>query len=209
MLSELLTFRSFCTLLKISQNTRIHKRGSSATSPQSSVMSSTGSLYSTKSATKSPYWLGIVFTASTRPILVMFAFRWLQSLDEQFCIQRRVAILWSLEYKKNWAGERSFRISAPTVWNLLHDSLKHLATSCKHFRKELKTYLFRKSLCTTLWELLKSELTYLLTITMIIYSTHTPCTPSLQPSLSPLNHLHSAYRFSHTFQSVVHPWCCG
>ena len=42
-------------------------------------------------------------------------------------------------------GERSFRISAPTVWNLLPDSLKYLATSRKHFRKELKTYLFRKA----------------------------------------------------------------
>ena len=36
-------------------------------------------------------------------------------------------------------GERSFRISAPTVWNSLPDSLKHFATSRKHFRKELKT----------------------------------------------------------------------
>ena len=42
-------------------------------------------------------------------------------------------------------GERSFRISAPTVWNSLPDSLKHLATSREHFRKELKTYLFRRT----------------------------------------------------------------
>ena len=42
-------------------------------------------------------------------------------------------------------GERSFRISAPTVWNSLPDSLKHLATSREHFRKELKTFLFRKA----------------------------------------------------------------
>ena len=42
-------------------------------------------------------------------------------------------------------GERRFRISAPTVWNSLSDSLKHFATSRKHFRKELKTYLFRKA----------------------------------------------------------------
>ena len=42
-------------------------------------------------------------------------------------------------------GERSFRISAPTVWNSLPDSLKHFATSREHFRKELKTYLFRKA----------------------------------------------------------------
>ena len=42
-------------------------------------------------------------------------------------------------------GERSFRISAPTVWNSLPDSLKPFATSREHFRKELKTYLFRKA----------------------------------------------------------------
>ena len=42
-------------------------------------------------------------------------------------------------------GERSFRISAPTVWNSLPDSLKHFATSREHFQKELKTYLFRKA----------------------------------------------------------------
>ena len=42
-------------------------------------------------------------------------------------------------------GERSFRISAPTVWNSLPYSLKHSATSREHFRKELKTYLFRKA----------------------------------------------------------------
>ena len=42
-------------------------------------------------------------------------------------------------------GERSFRISAPTVWNSLPDLLKHFATSREHFRKELKTYLFRKA----------------------------------------------------------------
>ena len=42
-------------------------------------------------------------------------------------------------------SERSFRISAPTLWNSLPDSLRHSATSRKHFRKELKTYLFRKA----------------------------------------------------------------
>ena len=30
-------------------------------------------------------------------------------------------------------GERSFRVSAPTVWNSLPDSLRHSATSRKHF----------------------------------------------------------------------------
>ena len=42
-------------------------------------------------------------------------------------------------------GERSFRISAPTVWNSLPYLLKHSATGREHFRKELKTYLFRKA----------------------------------------------------------------
>ena len=46
-------------------------------------------------------------------------------------------------------GERSFRISAPTVWNSLPDSLKHFATSREHFQKELKTYLFRKAYAPT------------------------------------------------------------
>ena len=36
-------------------------------------------------------------------------------------------------------------ISAPTVWNSIPDSLKHYANSREHFRKELKTYLFRKA----------------------------------------------------------------
>ena len=46
--------------------------GKNTTSPQFSKMSSTGSLYNIESATKSPDWLGTVFMASTRPILVMF-----------------------------------------------------------------------------------------------------------------------------------------
>ena len=56
-------FKWFWTLLRDSSLVR----ASSATSPLSSVMSSTGSLHSTESATKSPYWLGTVFTASARP----------------------------------------------------------------------------------------------------------------------------------------------
>ena len=47
-------------------------RKSFTTSPLSSMMSSTGSLYSIESATKSPYWIRITFTASVRPISVMF-----------------------------------------------------------------------------------------------------------------------------------------
>ena len=46
-------------------------------------------------------------------------------------------------------GERSFRISAPTVWNWLPDSLKPFSTSREHFRKELKTYLFMKAYAPT------------------------------------------------------------
>ena len=42
-------------------------------------------------------------------------------------------------------SERSFCISALTVWNSLPYSLKHSATSRKHSRKELKTYMFRKA----------------------------------------------------------------
>ena len=33
----------------------------------------------------------------------------------------------------------------PNIWNSLPDLLKHFATSREHFRKELKTYLFRKA----------------------------------------------------------------
>ena len=60
-------------------------------------------------------------------------------------------------------GERSFRISAPTVWNSLPDSLKHFATSREHFRKELKTYLFRKAYYTHQPLRTIEEWTYLLT----------------------------------------------
>ena len=103
---------------------------------------STGSLYSTKSATKSPYMT--VFTASARPILVTFVLRWLQPPDKPTCVQRRVTIFWS-----NKIGRTSFRISAPTVWNPLRFSLKHSATSRETFRKELNTYLFRKASAPT------------------------------------------------------------
>ena len=93
-------FKWFWTLLRDSSLVRV----SSATSPLSSVMSSTGSLYNTESATKSPYWLGTVFTASAWPISVTRVLRWLQPLDEPTCVQRRVAILWSLEHGQNWAN---------------------------------------------------------------------------------------------------------
>ena len=42
-------------------------------------------------------------------------------------------------------GGRSFPISAPTAWNSFPYSLKHSATIREHFRKELKTCLFRKA----------------------------------------------------------------
>ena len=93
-------FEWFWTLLRDSTLVR----GSSATSPLSSVMYSTGSLYNTKAATKSPYWLGTVYTASVRPISVTFVLRWLQPLDEPTCVQRRVAIFWSIKHEQNWAN---------------------------------------------------------------------------------------------------------
>ena len=46
----------------------------------------------------------LIFTASARPISVTFVLRWLQPLDEPICVQRRVAILWSLEHEQNWAN---------------------------------------------------------------------------------------------------------
>ena len=61
-------------------------------------------LYSIESATKSPYWLENIFTASVRPISVTFALRWLQPLDEPTCVQRREAIFWSLEHEQNRAN---------------------------------------------------------------------------------------------------------
>ena len=39
-----------------------------------------------------------------KPISVTFALRWLQPLDEPTCVQRRVAILWSLEHEQNLAN---------------------------------------------------------------------------------------------------------
>ena len=93
-------FKWFWTLLRDS----LLVLESSATSPQSSVICSTGSLYSTESATKSPYWLETAFTASVRLISVTFASRWLQPLDEPTCVLRRVAIFWSLEHEQNWAN---------------------------------------------------------------------------------------------------------
>ena len=142
-------------------------RASSATSPLSSVMSSTGSLYSTESATKLPYWLGNVFTASARPISVTFVLRWLQPLDEPTCVQRRVAILWSLEHETK-LGERSFRISAPTVWtrSLIRSSI--LLQAANIFGKNWKLTCLGKPTHQPLrtieeWTYL---LTYLLTVTI-------------------------------------------
>ena len=111
-------------------------QGSLATSPQSCVMFSTGSLYSIKSDTKSPYWLRTVFTASAQLIPVTFALRWLMPLDEPTYVQH----CW-----RSKLGKQSFHISALTVWNSLPYSLKHSATSCEHFLEELKTCMFRKA----------------------------------------------------------------
>ena len=93
-------FKWFWTLLRDS----LLVWESLATSPQSSVMSSTGSLYSIESAKKSPYWHGTVFTASARPISVTFALWWPTPLDEPTCVQWRVVICWSLEHEQNWAN---------------------------------------------------------------------------------------------------------
>ena len=62
------------------------------------------SLYSIESDTKSPYWLGTVFTASVRHILMAFALQWLTPMDEPICVQQRVSIFWSLKHKQNWAN---------------------------------------------------------------------------------------------------------
>jgi len=117
-------------------------RGGSATSPQSSVMSSTGSLCNTESATKSSYWFGAVLTASAyfgdvcAPVTAAPRRTNLRSATRGDLV---------ISQTRTELGERSFRISAPTVWNSLPDSLKHFATNREHFRKELKTCLFRKA----------------------------------------------------------------
>ena len=128
----------------------------------SSVMSSTGSLYSIESATRSPYWLGTVFAASARSISVTFALRWLLPLDELACVQRRVAIFWSLEHEQIWANEVSvylrrrcgthFRIRSNTLLQAANISGKNWQHTC-----------LGQPIRTSLWELLKSELAYLLT----------------------------------------------
>ena len=116
-------------------------RASSATSPLSSVMSSTGSLYSTESATKSPYWLGTVFTCGIGPAYfgdVCVPVTAAPGRTNLLSATRGDLVIPRTQTK---LGERSFRISAPTAWNSLPDSLKHFATSREHFRKELETYL--------------------------------------------------------------------
>ena len=42
-------------------------------------------------------------------------------------------------------GPRSFRVSAPTVWNSLPDSLKSEDTSREQFKRLLKTVLFERA----------------------------------------------------------------
>ena len=67
-----------------------------------------------------------------------------------------------IPFTRTKLGERSFRISAPTVWNSLPYSLKHSATSREHFRKELKTYPFKKAYAPAYMRTIE-EWTYLLT----------------------------------------------
>ena len=42
-------------------------------------------------------------------------------------------------------GPRSFRVSAPTVWNSLPDSLRSEDTSREQFKRLLKTVLFERA----------------------------------------------------------------
>jgi len=74
-------------------------RGGSATSPQPSVMSSTATPNQLQN-----HHTGSGLYSQHRPISVTFALRWLQPLDEPSWVQRRVAILLSLEHEHNWAN---------------------------------------------------------------------------------------------------------
>ena len=133
---------------------------SSATSPQSSVMSSTGSLCSIKSDTKSPFWLGTVFDASA-----YFGDVCAPVADAPGRTNLRSATRGDLLIPRSRTklGERSFRVSAPTVWNSHPCPLKHSATSREHFRKDLKTYLFRRAYAASSENYLRENLfTYLL-----------------------------------------------
>ena len=154
-------FKWFWTLLRDSSLVR----GSSATSPQSSMMSSTGSLYSTESATKSPYWLGTVFTASARPISVTFVLWWLQPLDEPTCVQRRVAILLSLEHEQNWAnGVSVYPHRRCGTRSLIHSSI--LPQAANIFGKNWKHTCLGKPTHQLLRTI--EEWTYLLTYLLTI-----------------------------------------
>ena len=119
------------------------------------AVSYAGSLYSIESATKSPYWLGTVFTAYrhtgsglySRHRPAYFGDVCAPVSDAPGRTNLRSATRGDLLIPRTRTklGERSFRIAAPTVWNSLPYSLKHSTTSREHFRKELKTYLFRKA----------------------------------------------------------------
>ena len=130
--------------------------------------------YSTESATKSPYWLGTVFPASAQPISVMFALQWLQPVDEQFCVQRHVVILWSSNTNK--IGRTEFPYIRTDGMELTSWFAQAFCYKLRTFQKRTENIPVRKANASA-WELLKSELT----ITMIISSTHTMHT-SAQPS---------------------------
>ena len=44
-----------------------------------------------------------------------------------------------------WYKAKSFRVSAPTVWNSLPDSLKSEDTSREQFKRLLKTVMFERA----------------------------------------------------------------
>ena len=136
--------------------------GKSATSPKSSMMYSTGSPYSTKSATKSPYWLGTVFTH--RP----GSFRWrLRSCD---------CSLWTNNLHSATRGDlviprtRTNKIGRTEFPYIRTDGVElapwFAQAFCykpRTFPKRTENISIQESLRTSLWALLKSELIYLLT----------------------------------------------
>ena len=48
------------------------------------------------------------------------------------------------KYSNARSGDRTFTYAAPTLWNSLPDSLRHI-DELSSFKSNLKTYLFRKA----------------------------------------------------------------
>ena len=150
-------FNDFKRFWKLLRDSLLVKE-SSATSPQSFVMSSTGSLYSTDSSYKITILArncihGISSAYFGDICALVTAALGLTNLRSATCGDLL------LPQTQTKLGKRNFCIYAPTVWNSLPYSLKHSATSRENFQKELKTCMFRKAY-TTASE--KSELKYLL-----------------------------------------------